>query len=416
MLEKVIPAVVTLRVSGVKKVSREVIPLADRPDGYEEGPPETQSFRTGGSGVIIEARRGYVLTNDHVIEDETTIDVGLSDGRRFPAKVVGRDAGSDLALLHVEATDLPNLPMGNSDTVRVGDIIVAVGNPFGLEGTATQGIVSALMRTDIGHDSFEDYLQIDAQTNPGNSGGALVTDRGDLVGINTVVAGGRGRGFSIGFAVPINMARTVVGELAKHGHFRRGATGLVVETLSPEGAGKLEGVAFGAVVIRVVANSPAAMHGIKPGDIVLQAANKPVRSAGEFMTREATVPLGGKIPLVIYSGGKKRNLTVETAHVSLPTTPVVLPETLGGMGGVVVGEILPGNPLYGNLRGTQILEVPPLSVAQLAGLEAGDVITRVDGNRTPSTADLVNRIEQAVPEYRIDIVRDGSPRWLRMRQ
>jgi S1-C subfamily serine protease len=416
VLQNVMPAVVTLRVTGTRKISREVLPLAERPDEANDQAPETEVFRTGGSGVVIDPRLGYIITNSHVIENATDIDVGLSDGRHFSAQIVGRDIGSDLALLQIEAAKLPSIHIGDSDSVRVGDLVIAVGNPYGLEGTATLGIVSALMRTEIGHDSFEDYLQIDAQINPGNSGGALVNHRSELIGINTVVAGGRGRGFSIGFAIPINMARMISDEIAKHGRVRRGGTGLVVATLSHVAGAKIEGVSHGAVVLRVVANTPAALQGIKPGDIVLRAANKPVRSAAEFRTRESMIPIGGKIPLVVLSGGSSKNLFLDVADVSLEPTKVVLQDKMGGVAGLVVADILPGNILYGELQGAQVVEVPPLSPSRFAGLEVGDVIVSVDGTKIFTAAELTSRIERAGLEYRLDLMRNQTPHWLRMRR
>jgi serine protease DegQ len=413
MLQNVVPGVVALRVTGVKKIPRELVPIAERPDNYRDHEPDTEQFRTGGSGVIIDPHLGHIITNNHVVENATDIDVGLSDGRHFPARIIGQDAGSDLALLKMEPTELPSIPVGNSDAVRVGDIVVAVGNPFGLEGTATLGIVSALRRSEIGHEVFEDYLQIDAQTNPGNSGGALVNYNGQLVGINTVIGGARGRGFTIGFAIPVNMAIAISREMLEHGRVRRGSTGFTVETLSQAGT---EGVNHGAVVSRVVAGTSAASQGIKPGDIIVRAAGKPVRSAAEYMTRVSTVPIGGKIPIDIHADGKLRQVVLDVAPVPLEPTKVVLQDKLGDIAGLVVGDIMPGNVLYGHLNGAQILSVPTLSISRMAGLEVGDVIVGVDGGKISSTGELSSRIEQAGLQYRLDIVRNGTPAWVRMRR
>ena len=414
VLQKVRPAVVTLRVAGEK-----VAPIEFPPRGMEDpmplpSPVTKETFQTGGSGVIVDAAQGYVLTNNHVVENAVSIDVGISDGRHFRARLVGRDIGTDLALLKIEPHDLPAVAVGNSDRARVGDVVVAVGSPFGLEGTATMGIVSAVMRTEIGHEAFEDYLQIDAQINRGNSGGALVNARGELIGINTVIAGGRGQDFTIGFAIPINMAMTIQEEIRNHGFMRRGFTGVVVKDLRPNDPNDLAGVSLGAVVERVVAGSSAAAHGIKAGDIIVQVASKPVRSAAEFMTRASMVPVGSKVSVLVHSDGKKRLLALDVSALTMKSELKALRVQLGSIGGLIVGDILPGNPLYGTVRGVQVSEVPRASGSYAAGIEPGDVIIGVDGVRITASDDLVRRLEQAGPQYRLEIIRDGLPGWVRM--
>ncbi|NJO21965.1 MAG: trypsin-like serine protease, partial [Sphingomonadales bacterium] len=252
----------TIRVVGETYKQVEFLPPQAK---GESNALQKETFRAGGSGVIVDAGNGYILTNNHVIENATRIEVGLSDGRRMLARLVGRDIGTDVAVVKVEETNLPSLAVGNSDEVRVGDVIMAVGNPFGLEGTATLGIVSALMRNEVGHEAFEDFMQIDAQINPGNSGGALVNIKGELVGINTAVAGGPDRNVGIGFAIPINMAKVVKGELIAHGRMRRGSLGLLVEDLAPEAApASMIGPKRGAVITRIISNSPGEKAGLKP--------------------------------------------------------------------------------------------------------------------------------------------------------
>ena len=247
-------AVVTIRVTG-RKLRPIVIPPRQK---ERQGPalplPETEEFAAGGSGVIVDAEQGYIITNNHVIEHATHIEVGLSSGRRMLAKLIGTDIGSDVAVIKVDEPNLPSIKLGNSDAMRVGDIVAAVGNPLGLEGTATLGIVSAVMRTEIGHGLFEDYLQIDAQINPGNSGGALVNVKGELIGINTVRAEGQALG--IGFAVPFNMAKVIMDELITAGRMRRGSTGLIVADLPMELASPRDGgVTRGAIVRKILPRS-----------------------------------------------------------------------------------------------------------------------------------------------------------------
>lgn len=415
MLAKVIPAVVTIRVVGETYTPID-IPVR-RPDGTvaQTPPPKKETFRAGGSGVIVDAERGYILTNYHVIENANWIQVGLSNGRRMMAEVVGRDIGTDVAVLKVSEKGLPAIALGDSDTIQVGDVVAAVGNPFGLEGTATLGIVSALMRTAVGHGSFEDYLQVDAPINPGNSGGALVNVKGELVGINTVTGGGPGTNLGIGFAIPINMALGIQNELIAAGRMRRGSPGLVVEDLpaelsSPPGGGVIRG----ALVTKVLANSSASRAGLKPGDIVVSVGNKPVRSAAEYTTRTVTVPLGIAHPFILFSEGQGKLVSLEATDIVLEPEGTKIPDSAGNISGAVVGEILLGNVLYGDVRGVQVLNVPKGTPADQAGLLADDVIVSVESANVRSVDDLLTRIDRAAVQYRVKIVRNGYPGWVRV--
>lgn len=414
MLSRVLPAVVTIRVI---TETYEPIEIPQRLAGGElpiMPVARKETARSGGSGVIVDPKRGLIITNNHVIEDAKWIQVGLSNGRRLIAELVGRDIGTDVAVIKVKETDLPSIEIGDSDAMQVGDVIVAVGNPFGLEGTATMGIVSAVMRTEVGHGAFEDYLQVDAPINPGNSGGALVNARGELVGINTVTAGGPGTNLGIGFAIPVNMAVTIMNELITAGRMRRGSPGLIVEDLpeelsSPPGGGVIRG----ALVTKVLPGSSAAAAGISPGDIVVSANVKPVRNAAEYVTRTVTVPLGSQIPMILFSKGAGKNVTLEAADVVLEPEPVNVPDGAGNIGGAVVGEILLGNPLFGDLRGVQVLKVPAGSRASDLGLLEEDVIVGVDNANVRSVDQLFRRIGQAGMQYRLKIVRNGIPGWVR---
>lgn len=416
VLQRVRPAVVTLRVTGEKSVPIELGARSAGASAHAIDAPIKEVVKAGGSGVIIDARQGYILTNNHVVEYATSIDVGIADGRHFTATLIGRDPGTDLALLKIEPKDLPSIRIGNSDKARVGDLVVAVGSPFGLEGTATAGIISAAMRTEIGHEAFEDYFQIDAQINRGNSGGALVNAKGELIGINTVIAGGRGQGYTIGFAIPINMAITIQDEIKKHGRMQRGFTGLTVKDYTHSSDGGATDIHFGAVVEQVATETSAAAQGIKPGDIIVEAARKPVRTAAEFLTRASMVPLGAQLPIVIISEGKRRRISLHVIANGIEPERQALRSHLGAIGGLVVGEIVPGSPHYGTLRGALILDVPAASASQAAGLAPGDVIIAVDGTRVASVDDLTRRIEQAGLEFKLDIMRSAVPAWVRMKR
>jgi S1-C subfamily serine protease len=412
MLARVLPAVVTILVTGETPQPVDFPPRNS--DGKLSPPPAArkETFRAGGSGVIIDRARGHIVTNSHVVENAVRIEVSLADGRRMLARVVGRDEATDIALIEVAERNLPQLPVGDSDKMRVGDLVAAIGNPYGLEGTATFGIVSALMRTD---GAFEDFMQIDAAIHPGNSGGALVNARGELIGINTAGSGERGKGAGIGFAIPINMAKTIKAELIAHGRMKRGSPGLVVEDLSHDVMGALKtSVTRGAHILEVVPGSPAAAAGIKPGGIVVSVANKPVRNAGEFNTRVGTVPAGAALATVVHVDGNDVTYRLTSADIVLKPAEVQVPKGVGGIAGAAIADINLGHPLFGLMRGVQVLSVPVGAPAYATGLAAGDVIVGLDGSPVRAIDDLWRLIDRSGMQYRVKIIRDGTSGWLRV--
>jgi S1-C subfamily serine protease len=411
MLARVIPAVVTVLVTGAAIEPVEWLPRQQ--DGKLPPSPAVtrRPFRSGATGVIIDRARGHILTNNHVIEDAVKIEVSLSDGRRMPARLVGRDPATDLAVLEVDDRTLPQVTVGNSDRLRVGDLVAAIGNPYGLEGTATLGIVSALMRTE---GAFEDFIQIDAAIHPGNSGGALVNAKGELVGINTAGAAA-GKGAGIGFAIPVNMARQIKNELIARGHVKRGMPGLVVEDLTFELMGTLKTpVTRGALITTVIAGSPAAAAGVPPGGIVVSVADKPVRSASEFNTRFGSVPVGTTLQTVININGKDTTFQLTTAELIMPSNRQEAPRQLGGLAGAVVEDIALGNPLFGQLRGAHVHEVKPGTAAYVAGIAKGDTIVAVDNQPVRGSDELLQAAERTGMQYRVRLIRDGVPGWLRI--
>jgi serine protease DegQ len=415
MLEKVIPAVVSVRVTGERYRPVEIRPLSDELRDMPTLPKvPRERFKAGGSGVIVDAGRGLIVTNNHVIADATTIMVALADGRVFDARLVGRDVGTDVALLKIAAEDLPSLPLGNSDELKVGDIVVAIGNPFGLESTATMGIVSALMRSDIGYEIFEDFVQIDATINPGNSGGALVNLKGELVAINTAVAGG-GRSVGIGFAIPANLARNIGEQLYKYGAVRRGGLGLLTQNLTADVSMALQlKTSRGALVTRVVPGSPAEVAGIEAGDVVVRVAGRPVRGSDDYVTRVVNTPLNTTIEVEVISNGQPKQFSVVVTELAPPTPEVPVPPTLRGLDGAVLAPILLGSPHFGELRGARVLRVEPRSAAYTTGLDPGDVIVGVE-NTDARTPEEVLQLAAAQPaSYRLKIVRQRVPAWLRV--
>lgn len=414
MLERVIPSVVTIRVIGNKPVPIDLTPRGRPGAPTPNTPPKFEEFRAGGSGIVIDAAKGHILTNNHVIEYATEIQVNTSSGRRYKATLIGTDVGSDVAVIQVDPAGLKAIEIGDSDQVRVGDIVAAVGNPFGLEGTATVGIVSATMRTQIGHGAFEDYLQTDAQINPGNSGGALVDVQGRLVGINTVAGGPPGQNVGIGFAIPINMAMTMAQELITAGRVRRGSTGIVVSDIPPEIAAGLGGEVKGAIVTRVVDKSPAAEAGVQPGDIVVSALGKPVRGAREFVTRTVSVPAGTNIQFVLLSRGQGRTVTLATKDLVVDAPAVDISSAMRPLTGTKAADILVGHPRFGEVRGAELVSIAKGSLAERQGLKAGDIVTGVDNLKVRSVDELEARLANVSGEFRLLIDRAGVPAYIKL--
>ena len=298
---------------GVVNIATRVVETVDNP--LLQDPQFRQLFgipdeavrretQAAGSGVIVDAEHGYVLTNNHVIEKATRIEVTTKDNRRFAAELVGRDPDTDIAVLRIKPDRLTAVPLGNSDQLEVGDFVLAIGNPFGLGQTVTSGIVSALGRTGLGIEGYEDFIQTDASINPGNSGGALVTLDGRLIGINTAILSPKGGNVGIGFAVPINMVRQVMEQIVAHGEVRRGRIGIAVQDLTAdlaEALGSWRGE--GAVIGGVEPNSPAARAGLAKGDIVTAVNRIPVKSASQLRNAIGLTPVGQEVELAYERKG-----------------------------------------------------------------------------------------------------------------
>jgi Do/DeqQ family serine protease len=292
---------------GVVNIATRVVETVDNP--LLQDPRFRQMFgipdeavrretTSAGSGVIVDAERGYILTNNHVVAKATAIEVTTKDNRRLAAELVGRDPATDIAVLKVKADHLTAVPLGNSDQLEVGDFVLAVGNPFGLGQTVTSGIVSALGRTGLSAEGYEDFTQTDASINPGNSGGALVTLDGKLIGINTAILSRTGGNVGIGFAVPINMARLVLEQIIEHGEVRRGRIGIAVQDLTPDLAEAL-GVrrTAGAVVGSVEPGSPAMRAGLAKGDVITSLNGAALKSAAQLRNTIGLTPVGRDIEL-----------------------------------------------------------------------------------------------------------------------
>lgn len=413
MLERVLPGVVSIAVRGHVPVRENPLlsdPFFRRFFGLPEQqqPQEKQrEFQAAGSGVIVDAEKGYVITNNHVIEKADEITVILSDGRQVQAKKIGTDPATDVAVVQIPAKGLTGLVLGDSDNLKVGDYVVAVGNPFGLEQTVTSGIVSALGRTGLGIEGYENFIQTDASINPGNSGGALVNLRGELVGINSAIIGPSGGNVGIGFAIPINMARQVMEQLIAHGKVSRGQLGIRIQDLTPSlaKAFKLETLE-GALIAKVISKSPAEKAGLEAGDVITGVNGKPVRNSADLRNQIGLLPVGTEVQLDIIHKGKSEHVTARLAE-AVPEK-LEVPATIPALTGVTLGAIEPGSPLYGRAEGAVVLDVGRGSKAARAGLRPGDAIIGVNQVPVKSPEDVVRIASQSKGELLLQIIRNGS--------
>jgi serine protease Do/serine protease DegQ len=389
MVKRVSPAVVNIATKGTVQ---EQNPLLNDPffRRFFDVPntPQRRQFQSAGSGVIVDAKQGYIVTNAHVIENATEITVTLLDNRSLTAKVVGKDEGSDVAVLKVESNNLTALTIADSDRIEVGDFVVAIGNPFGLGHTVTSGIVSALGRSGINPEGYEDFIQTDASINPGNSGGALVNLNGQLVGINTAILSRTGGNIGIGFAIPANMMKTVMNQLVKHGEVRRGVLGVNIQTLTPDIAESMgaAGNTQGALVSQVVEGSAAEKAGIKAGDIITAVNGKPVKDASGLRNTIGLLSIGERVDVALLRDGKPRRVTAvigerdaaaeaEAAGLHRGLEGAELADAQGG--GVLIRTVAEGSP------------------AAQRGLRANDVITGVGRTRVANLAEFRRATEGA---------------------
>jgi Do/DeqQ family serine protease len=375
ILEKVTPAVVNIAV--LQRSPEEQNPLLRDPffRRFFGLPGEAQPQISAGSGVIVDAKNGYVMTNAHVVKDAREVLVTLKDNRRLPAKLIGADPGTDIAVLRVEPKNLTDVRFGDSDALQVGDYVIAIGNPFGLGQTATSGIVSALGRSGLSMEGYEHFIQTDASINPGNSGGALVNLKGELVGINTAIIGPAGGNVGIGFAVPVVLARAVMEQLVKFGEVRRGRLGIsMTDVVGGEGA----------TVAEVQPDSPAAQAGLRKGDVVTALNGRPVRGAAELRARLGVVPVGEAVELQVRRGGETRTLKAKVGAIE---TAAAGGAALQELAGAAFREVERAG-LPGTNRAVQVTAVQPESAAFRHGLRAGDLIVGVNGRRVSSTKEL----------------------------
>jgi len=385
VVEKAAPAVVSITTSAVVKIDSQI---PDHPFFRQPHQPREHKRRGAGSGVVINPD-GYILTNAHVVDGAQEIEVSLGGQRTFPAEIVGSDPKTDIAVLKIDAGQLAALPLGNSDNVLVGDVVLAIGNPFGIGTTVTMGIVGATGRGGLGIEDYEDFIQTDAAINPGNSGGALINTRGELVGINTAILSRTGGNNGVGFAVPVNLTHHVMSQILEHGEVRRGFLGVGIQDLTPAMAKAFEvETARGAIVSDVTPNSPAEKAGLRRGDVITGLNGKPVEDARRLRLEVAAIAPGTEIGLELARDGQ--GVEVEATLGSLPgngNKPAATEEPGNTGYGVSVTDLTPqiarelGLPPGSD--GVVVTAVQPGSAAAEAGIRRGDVIQ--EAGRQPVT-------------------------------
>jgi len=405
ILSAVSPGVVNIAVEGT--VASRPNPLMQDPffrqffgNGGQEQ-PQTQKFQAVGSGVIIDAGNGYVLTNNHVVEHADKIVVRLKDRRELRAKLVGTDPQTDIAVLKIAAEHLTAVPVGQSGPLQVGDYVVALGDPFGVGQTATFGIVSALGRTGLGIEGYENFIQTDASINPGNSGGALIGMDGKLIGINTaILTGGQGGGnVGIGFAIPVDMAKQVADQLIAHGKIERGQLGVQITDLSPDTA-KVMGLSVdnGALVSRVVRGSPADQAGIKAGDVVTQLNDQALEGGADLRNRIGLIAPGSTVKLSVIHKKEQKTVSVTLEKASAETASASAGDQ----------PVLEGVQLSSGKDGISVSAIERNSRAYRQGLRRGDVIVGADQQAVHSADQLSAILDQSEGEPLVLDIKRGD--------
>ncbi|WP_414166146.1 serine endoprotease DegP [Superficieibacter sp. BNK-5] len=431
MLEKVMPSVVSINVEGSTSVNTPRMPknfqqfFGDNSPFCQEGSPfqsspfcqgggdggnggsQQQKFMALGSGVIIDAAKGYVVTNNHVVENATTIKVQLSDGRKLDAKMVGKDPRSDIALIQIQdPKNLTAIKIADSDALRVGDYTVAIGNPFGLGETVTSGIVSALGRSGLNAENYENFIQTDAAINRGNSGGALVNLNGELIGINTAILAPDGGNIGIGFAIPSNMVKSLTAQMVEYGQVRRGELGIMGTEVSSELAKAMKVDAQrGAFVSQVMPNSAAAKAGIKAGDVITSLNGKPISSFAAMRAQVGTMPIGSKVTLGLLRDGKPVNVNVELQQSS--QNQVDSSTIFSGIEGAEMSN-------KGQDKGVVVSSVKANSPAAQIGLKKGDVIVGANQQSVKNIAELRKILDAKPGVLALNIQRGDTSIYLLM--
>lgn len=426
VLKNAMPAIVNVAVQGYIPVATPPGASSDEedensrknsPEHSQLMPERLKKFSSIGSGVIVDPKNGVIITNDHVIRNANLITVTLNDGRRLKAKLIGGDSETDLAVLKIDAKNLKSLPIGDSDKAEVGDFVVAIGNPFGLNSfgnsqSATFGIISAMKRSDLNIEGIENFIQTDAAINPGNSGGALINAKGELIGINTAILSPYGGNVGIGFAIPINMAKDVVQQLIKFGSIHRGLMGIFVQHLTPELA---QAMGYpedfqGALVAQVNEQSPAERAGLKPGDIIIQINNTKITQATQVKNTISLLRVGSDAKITIKRDGKE--MTLSAIVTDIKKHEQKLQSTNPFLYGLALRNFEQDSPLHGHMVGIQVVGASENSAGWRAGLRPGDIIISANKQPTTSVKSLQTLAAQNKQQLLVQVLRGAGALYL----
>ncbi|AHE67490.1 Do family serine endopeptidase [Legionella oakridgensis] len=416
VLKSAMPAIVNVAVQGIIPGN---VPLPedddnnDNQDKSQNAPEKPRKFQSIGSGVIVDPENGIILTNDHVIRNATLVTITLNDGRRLKAKIIGGDSETDIAVLKIDAKNLKSLPIGDSDKIEVGDFVVAIGNPFGLNSfgnsqSATFGIVSAMKRSDLNIEGIENFIQTDAAINPGNSGGALVNAKGELIGINTAIISLYGGNVGIGFAIPINMAKDVADQIIKYGSVHRGLMGIFVQHLTPELAQALgyEENFQGALISQVNENSPAEAAGLKSGDVIVQINDTTITQASQVKTTISLLRVGSTAKINIKRQGKDMTFDVVVTDVKKHEQKLQAKNPF--LYGLALRDFEQDSPLHGHIVGVQVVGASENSSGWRAGLRPGDIIVSANHQPTRTTRSLQTEAQKKNKQLLVQVLRGAG--------
>jgi len=383
MLNQVLPSIVNIK-ARIKVTDINMLrEIQKQQRGNDKSKNETPDILgSSGSGVIIDAKNGYIITNAHVIDGAESVVIHLSDGHHYTAKVIGIDKPSDVAIVQIKAKNLTSVNIGDSNTVKVGDFVAAIGNPFGLNQTVTSGIVSALGRTTLGIENYENFIQTDASINPGNSGGALINMKGELIGINTAILAPDRGSIGIGFAIPSNMAKSVMLQLIEYGNVKRGVLGIGAQDITPELADAFDiENKKGAVITQILANSPAQLSGLKVGDIITSINTTDIKSASDVVNTVGFLRVDSKVNVNILRQHKPITVTVLLSDPKKRQEQLEINNPF--LNGVGLKNFDALSPIHGNVKAVLVTAVDRESNAWNSELRPGDIIT--SANQQPVT-------------------------------
>lgn len=422
VLKNAMPAIVNVAVQGIVPPgtagnSEEESENQDQAKQQPMTPEKQRKFQSIGSGVIIDPQNGVIITNDHVIRNASLITVTLNDGRRVKAKLIGGDSDTDIAVLKIDAKNLKSLPIGDSDKAEVGDFVVAIGNPFGLNSfgnsqTATFGIISATKRSDLNIEGVENFIQTDAAINPGNSGGALVNSAGELIGINTAILSPYGGNVGIGFAIPVNMAKDVAQQLIKFGSIHRGLMGIFVQHLTPELAqamGYSEDFQ-GAIISQVNQDSPAEKAGLKPGDIITQINDTKITQATQVKTTIGLLRVGSDAKITVKRDGKEVALSAVVTDIKKHEQQMQASNPF--LYGLALKNFEQDTPTHGHITGIQVVGATENSAGWRAGLRPGDIIIAANKQHTQDLKSLQTIATQQKQQLLVQVLRGPGAMFL----